>query len=120
MDDRTANEPRVIGFEAYLSDDDTEVTGLQVHPDADSMGYHMQVAFEKIMEFDQYLDTQGVEVYYSSLPGPPFGDHLSGRVDRKGRPSLLASLGTRNPRGFGGGTFSVRHPENVTLRNRGR
>lgn len=23
----------------------------------------MQVAFEKIMEFDQYLDTQSVEVY---------------------------------------------------------
>jgi hypothetical protein len=58
-----ANEPRVIAFEAYLSDDDTEVTGVQIHPDADSMAFHMQVAFEKIMEFDQYLDTQSVEVY---------------------------------------------------------
>jgi hypothetical protein len=58
-----ANEPRVIAFEAYLSDDDTEVTGVQVHPDADSMALHMQVAFEKIMEFDQYLETQSVEVY---------------------------------------------------------
>jgi len=27
------------------------------------MAFHMQVAFEKIMEFDQYLDTQSVEVY---------------------------------------------------------
>jgi hypothetical protein len=58
-----ANEPRVIAFEAFLSDDETEVTGLQVHPDADSMAFHMQVAFEKIMEFDQYLETQSVEVY---------------------------------------------------------
>jgi hypothetical protein len=58
-----ANEPRVIAFEAYLNDDDTEVTGVQIHPDADSMAHHMQVAFEKIMEFDQYLDTQSVEVY---------------------------------------------------------
>ena|SRR5687768_7674629 len=58
-----ANEPRVIAFEAYLSDDGTEVTGVQIHPDADSMAFHMQVAFEKIMEFDQYLDTQSVEVY---------------------------------------------------------
>jgi quinol monooxygenase YgiN len=57
------NEPRVIGFEAYLDDDETEVTGVQIHPDADSMAFHMQVAFEKIMEFDQYLDTQTVEVY---------------------------------------------------------
>jgi hypothetical protein len=58
-----ANEPRVMAFEAYLNDDGTEVTGVQIHPDADSMAFHMQVAFEKIMEFDQYLDTQEVEVY---------------------------------------------------------
>jgi hypothetical protein len=58
-----ANEPRVIAFEAYLNDDSTEVTGVQIHPDADSMAVHMQVAWEKIMEFDQYLDTQSVEVY---------------------------------------------------------
>jgi hypothetical protein len=58
-----ANEPRVLAFEAYLNDDATEVTGVQIHPDADSMAFHMQVAFEKIMQFDQYLDTQSVEVY---------------------------------------------------------
>lgn len=57
------NEPRVIAFEAYINDDATEVTGVQIHPDADSMAFHMQIAFEKIMEFDQYLDTQSVEVY---------------------------------------------------------
>jgi hypothetical protein len=57
------NEPRVVAFEAYLNDDETEVTGVQVHPDADSMAHHMQVAFEKIMEFDQLLDTKSVEVY---------------------------------------------------------
>jgi hypothetical protein len=58
-----ANEPRVIAFEAYLNDDRTEVTGVQIHPDADSMAFHMETAFEKIMEFDQYLDTQSVDVY---------------------------------------------------------
>jgi hypothetical protein len=57
------NEPRVIAFEAYVNDDATEVTGIQIHPDADSMAFHMQIAFEKILEFDQYLDTQSVEVY---------------------------------------------------------
>jgi secreted PhoX family phosphatase len=57
------NEPRVIAFEAYINDDGTEVTGVQIHPDADSMAVHMQIAFEKILEFDQYLDTQSVEVY---------------------------------------------------------
>jgi hypothetical protein len=46
-----ANEPRVVAFEAYLNDDGTEATGVQVHPDADSMAFHMQVAFEKIAGF---------------------------------------------------------------------
>jgi hypothetical protein len=41
------NEPRVIAFEAYINDDGTEVTGVQIHPDADSMAFHMQIAFEK-------------------------------------------------------------------------
>jgi hypothetical protein len=58
-----ANEPRVIAFGAYLNDDGTEATGVQIHPDADSMAFHMQVAFERIMEFDQCLDTQSIEVY---------------------------------------------------------
>jgi hypothetical protein len=29
------------------------------------MAFHMQIAFEKIMEFDLYLDTQSVDVYGS-------------------------------------------------------
>jgi len=78
-----ANEPRVVAFEAYLNEDETEVTGVQIHLDADSMAFHMQVAFEKIMEFDQYLDTQSVEVY--GLPNEAvlgmmkqIGDQFSG------------------------------------------
>ena len=57
------NEPRVLAFEAYLNDDETEVTGVQIHADADSMAHHMEVAFTKILEFDQLLDTQSVDVY---------------------------------------------------------
>lgn len=57
------NEPRVIAFEAYLNEDGTEVTGVQVHPDSESMANHMQVAFEKIMEFDQFLETESIEAY---------------------------------------------------------
>lgn len=57
------NEPRVIAFEAYLNEDGTEVTGVQVQPDSESMANHMQVAFEKIMEFDQFLETESIEAY---------------------------------------------------------
>jgi hypothetical protein len=39
-----AKEPRLIAFNAYVNEDGTELTIVQVHPDADSMGFHMQVA----------------------------------------------------------------------------
>lgn len=36
-------EPRVVAFHAFLSDDGGEMTNVQVHPDAASMEFHMQV-----------------------------------------------------------------------------
>jgi len=42
-----SNEPRVIAFNEYVSEDGTEVAVVQVHPDADSMAFHMQVVAER-------------------------------------------------------------------------
>jgi hypothetical protein len=36
-----ANGPRLISFNEYLSEDGIEVGVVQVHPDADSMAFHM-------------------------------------------------------------------------------
>ncbi len=41
-------EPQLLGFNIYLSEDGTEATVVQIHPDADSMLAHMQVASEHI------------------------------------------------------------------------
>ncbi len=58
-----ANEPRMIHFGAYISEDGTEVTNIQVHPDADSMEFHMQVAGEKISQGYEFFDaTESIEV----------------------------------------------------------
>jgi hypothetical protein len=92
-----ANEPRVIAFEAYLSDDETEVTGLQIHPDADSMAFHMQVAFEKIMEFDQYLETQSVEVY--GVPNEAVLGMMKQIGDQFGEESAMSMRVRTNPVG---------------------
>ena len=40
------NEPRLIHFALYISEDGTEMSVVQVHPDEDSMAFHMQVAGE--------------------------------------------------------------------------
>ena len=38
-----ANEPRVIAFNEFASEDGAEVAVVQVHPDADSMASHMEL-----------------------------------------------------------------------------
>jgi hypothetical protein len=43
-----SNEPRMIAFNVYASKDGTEVSVVQVHPDADSMLFHMQLLHEHI------------------------------------------------------------------------
>jgi hypothetical protein len=93
-----ANEPRVIAFEAYLNDDGTEVTGVQIHPDADSIAYHMQIAFEKIMEFDQYLDTQSVEVY--GVPNDAVLGMMKQIADQFGGSGLTLRVRTNPVGGF--------------------
>jgi acyl CoA:acetate/3-ketoacid CoA transferase len=42
-----ANEPRVIAFNEYVNADGTEVAVVQVHPDAGSMAFHMEVVAER-------------------------------------------------------------------------
>lgn len=45
-----AEEPRILHFASYLNEEGTEQTVIQVHPDAESMCFHLQVAAEHIRE----------------------------------------------------------------------
>ena len=42
-----ANEPQLLAFNEYANDEGTEVAVVQVHPDADSMAFHMEVVAER-------------------------------------------------------------------------
>ena len=42
-----ASEPRLIAFNEYADDDGTGVAVVQVHPDAESMEFHMGVVRER-------------------------------------------------------------------------
>ena len=42
-----ANEPRLIAFNEYVNDDGTEVAVVQIHPDAESMAFHLEVVAER-------------------------------------------------------------------------
>jgi hypothetical protein len=41
----------------YINEDGTEVNVVQVHPYADSMAFHMQVAGEHLAQAYEFLDT---------------------------------------------------------------
>lgn len=43
-------EPQIIGFNLYESDDGTEVAGVQVHPDAASLDTHFKLFRERLAE----------------------------------------------------------------------
>ena len=59
-----ANEPRLIAFNFYANQDETEVSVVQVHPDADSMLFHMQVAREHIEQAtEELLVTRNMQLY---------------------------------------------------------
>ncbi len=49
------NEPRLIAFNEYADEQGTEVAVVQVHPDADSMIFHMQLIAERAAA--AYADT---------------------------------------------------------------
>ena len=58
------NEPRLIHFEQYTNEDGTEVAGVQIHPDMDSMAFHMQLIREHIGQAFEFLDvTKSYQVY---------------------------------------------------------
>jgi quinol monooxygenase YgiN len=69
------NEPRLIHFEQYINEDGTEVSFVQVHPDEDSMAFHMQLIREHIAQAFEFLDAaKSYEVY--GTPSDTFVEQL--------------------------------------------
>jgi hypothetical protein len=78
-----ANEPRLIHFELYINEDGTEVSVVQVHPDADSMAYHMRVGGEHFAQAYEFLDTTtSIQIY-----GTP-SDALVEQMKQVGEPGV--------------------------------
>jgi NAD(P)-dependent dehydrogenase (short-subunit alcohol dehydrogenase family) len=59
------NEPRLIGFNEYVNDDGTEVTVVQVHPDAASMQRHLSIIGERAAQaYAETLDaTLAIQIF---------------------------------------------------------
>ena len=60
-----ANEPRLIAFNEYANEEGTEVAVVQIHADADSMSFHMEVVAERAAAaYAETVDaTTGIQVF---------------------------------------------------------
>ena len=65
-------EPQIIAFNAFLNEEGTEMTSIQVHPDPTSMDFHMEVLRENwdesLSEYSQLIEPDGVRVEYYGTP----------------------------------------------------
>jgi hypothetical protein len=70
IDHVKAKEPQFIAFNMYFNEDETEMTSIQIHPDAASMDFHMQV-LAKVIGQDMiewinradFLEPKHIEIY---------------------------------------------------------
>ena len=63
------NEPRLHSFFGYTAPNSDLVTVVQVHPDADSMAYHMWLIMQHINEaYADYLQPESTMQIYGTIP----------------------------------------------------
>jgi hypothetical protein len=88
-------EPRLLGFNFFFNDDETETTVVQVHPDADSMLVHMQVAQQHITKgAEELLETKEIQIY-----GEP-NDAVLGMITQLSQSGVTISVKPRHLAGF--------------------
>lgn len=58
-----ANEPRLITYNVYLSNDGTKMTVVNVHPDSASLEYHMTVAGPLFRQFVELVTLSSIHIY---------------------------------------------------------
>ncbi len=57
-----ANEPRLIGFGTYLHEESSEVTTIQVHPDADSFLFHLEIIRERMDIAFEHIELKSMTI----------------------------------------------------------
>lgn len=58
-----ANEPQLISYNAYFSDDGSQMTVVHVHADSSSLEYHMDVAGPRFGKFADLLTLSSIRIY---------------------------------------------------------
>lgn len=66
-----ANEPRIIAYNAYFTEDGTRMNIVHIHQDSASLEFHMKVAGPAFPKFAEFLKLLTIDLY-----GRPSGNLL--------------------------------------------
>lgn len=89
-------EPRMIAFHLYRNEEGTEVSVVQVHPDMDSMLWHMQVAREYIdRSMEELVGADGSIQIYGNL-----SDAAKAMMQQLGGPEISLTVKPSHISGF--------------------
>jgi hypothetical protein len=66
-------EPRLLAFNEWDSDDDTSSVVIQVHPDAESFEYHLKLFGERVQEALDYIEALRSTVRRAPLWNSSYG-----------------------------------------------
>jgi hypothetical protein len=90
MDDLTefveANEPRLLAYNVYFSDDGARMTVLHINPDSASLEFHMKVAGPKFPPIGEFINLLAIDVY--GQPADSLVDRLRQKAEMLGSGSV--------------------------------
>jgi quinol monooxygenase YgiN len=58
-----ANEPQILAYSVYLSDDGSQMTVVHVHVDSASLEYHMDVGGPAFRRFTDLITMSSIHIY---------------------------------------------------------
>ena len=63
-----AKEPNMLYFALHISEDGSEATTVQVHADAENLGYHMSVIQDHVRAAYEYIDNSDTAIRIFGSP----------------------------------------------------
>lgn len=77
-----ANEPQLLAYNVYFSDDGSRMTVLHINPDSASLEFHMNVAGPKFPPIREFINMLAIDVY--GKPDGPLVDRLQQKAELLG------------------------------------
>jgi hypothetical protein len=77
-----ANEPQLLAYNVYFSNNGTRMTVLHINPDPASLEFHMKVAGPLFHPIGQFINLLAIDVY--GWPGQELVDQLRHKAEMLG------------------------------------